>query len=293
MNMSEPRLRTLLRQAEKTKNAGKRAAAAQLYREIVAEEPDLVEAWLGLGELTTDAAEKERAYQQALALDPENVVAQAGLAGEPLPEVADTNEPETAVSPPPPAITQPPAPAVQKKQAPLAEKDDEFILYCYRHPERDTSLRCYSCNKPICIDCANKTPVGYICPECLYNLEEKFFSATKADYLLASIVSFILSLLAGFVVVNFGGGFFWVLIVLFVAGGVGAFVAKLTYRVIGGRRGRYIPHIVATMVIVGVVIPAFPMLIGILLGGLGALFSLLVPGIYAFVASSSAFYWMR
>ncbi|MBK6711726.1 MAG: hypothetical protein IPG51_15545 [Chloroflexi bacterium] len=292
MNMSEPRLRTLLRQAEKTKNAGKRAAAAQLYREIVAEEPDLVEAWLGLGELSTDAAEKERAYRQALALDPENVVAQAGLAGEPLPEVAETSEPETAVSPPPPAMTQQ-APAVQKKPAPLAEKEDDFILYCYRHPERDTSLRCYSCNKPICIDCANKTPVGYICPECLYNLEEKFFSATKIDYLLASVVSFILSLLAGFVVVNFGGGFFWVLIVLFVAGGVGAFVAKLTYRVIGGRRGRYIPHIVATMVIVGVVIPAFPMLIGILLGGLGALFSLLVPGIYAFVASSSAFYWMR
>lgn len=292
MNMSEPRLRTLLRQAEKTKNAGKRAAAAQLYREIVAEEPDLVEAWLGLGELSTDAAEKERAYRQALALDPENVVAQAGLAGEPLPEAADTDEPETAVSPPPPVITQQ-APAAQQKPALPAEKDDEFILYCYRHPERDTSLRCYSCNKPICIDCANKTPVGYICPECLYNLEEKFFTATKIDYLLASVVSFILSLLAGFVVVNFGGGFFWVLIVLFVAGGVGAFVAKLTYRVIGGRRGRYIPHIVATMVILGVVIPAFPLLIGILFGGLGALFGLLVPGIYAFVASSSAFYWMR
>ena len=121
MNMSEPRLRTLLRQAEKTKNAGKRAAAAQLYREIVAEEPNLVEAWLGLGELSTDAAEKERAYRQALALDPENVVAQAGLACEPLPEVADTSEPETAVSPPPPAMTQQ-APAVQKKTGAVSRK---------------------------------------------------------------------------------------------------------------------------------------------------------------------------
>ncbi|MBK8984830.1 MAG: hypothetical protein IPM39_01900 [Chloroflexi bacterium] len=46
MTMSEPRLRTLLRQAEKARSAGKRAAAAQLYREIVAEEPE-VEAWQG------------------------------------------------------------------------------------------------------------------------------------------------------------------------------------------------------------------------------------------------------
>jgi len=291
--MSEPRLRTLLRQAEKAKKAGKRAAAAQLYREIVAEAPESVEAWLGLGELTSDPAEQQQAYEKALALEPENAVAQAGLAGEPLPEPAPEEEEEeeegteTAVSPSRPLFR------MQGATTAVEHDQDTPILYCYRHPERETSLRCYNCNRPICIECANKTPVGYICPECRHSLEEKFFTASKVDYLLAGIVSFILSLLAGFIVVRFGGGFLWILIVLFVAGGVGGFVAKLTHRVIGGRRGRYIPHLVATMVILGVVIPALPLLIGILLGGVGALFGLLVPGIYAFVASSSAFYWMR
>jgi len=291
MSMSEPRLRTLLRQAEKAKEAGKRAAAAQLYREILEEAPEVSEAWLGLGEVTPDGAERQRAYEQVLALEPDNALAQAALAGKPLPESVPTaeeeRERETAV-----AAAKPLAQLYVEASSPT-QVDEDVLLYCYRHPDRETSLRCYNCNRPICINCANKTPVGYICPECLHNLEEKFYTASTVDYVLAMVVSFILSLLAGFVVVNFGGGFFWILIVLFVAGAVGGFVAKVTHRVIGGRRGRYIPHLVAAMVILGVIIPAAPLLIGILLGGVGALFGLLVPGIYAFVASSSAFYWMR
>ncbi len=290
MSMSEPRLRSLLRQAERTQNAGKRAAAAQLYRDIVAEAPEVVEAWLNLAELSEELAEKTQAYEQVLALAPGNAEARAFLAGEPLPAkepvvVADV-EVETAVSPLPSLFSR-------DKMAETAVDDEAFLLTCYRHPDRETSLRCYNCDKPICIDCANKTPVGYICPDCRHSLQEKFFSATPIDYVVATVISFILSLAAGFIVVNFGGGFFWVLIVLFVAGGVGSFVAKLTNRALGKRRGRYIPHVVAAMVVLGVVIPALPLLLGVLFGGLGGLFGLLVPGIYAFVASSSAFYWMR
>jgi hypothetical protein len=110
---------------------------------------------------------------------------------------------------------------------------------------------------------------------------------------LAGIVSFVLSLIAGAIVVRLGSGFFMILIIFFVGGAVGGFIGKLTHRVIGGRRGRYIPPLVAAMVILGVVIPAMPYLLFVLTGGIGALFSLLVPGIYAFIASSSAFYWMR
>jgi hypothetical protein len=113
------------------------------------------------------------------------------------------------------------------------------------------------------------------------------------DYVIAGVVSFILSLIAGAIVVRLGSGFFMILIIFFVGGAVGGFIGKLTQRVIGGRRGRYIPHVVASMVILGVVIPAMPYILVVLMGGLGSLFGLLVPGIYAFIASSSAFYWMR
>jgi membrane associated rhomboid family serine protease len=37
---------------------------------------------------------------------------------------------------------------------------------CYRHPKRETGVRCSNCGRPICPDCMTVTPVGMRCPEC-------------------------------------------------------------------------------------------------------------------------------
>jgi membrane associated rhomboid family serine protease len=37
--------------------------------------------------------------------------------------------------------------------------------YCYRHPDRQTGLRCSRCDRPICGECANPAPVGQLCPD--------------------------------------------------------------------------------------------------------------------------------
>ena len=37
---------------------------------------------------------------------------------------------------------------------------------CYRHPKRETGVRCSNCERPICPDCMTSTPVGMRCPEC-------------------------------------------------------------------------------------------------------------------------------
>ena len=37
---------------------------------------------------------------------------------------------------------------------------------CYRHPNRETGVRCSNCDRPICPDCMTTTPVGMRCPEC-------------------------------------------------------------------------------------------------------------------------------
>jgi membrane associated rhomboid family serine protease len=37
---------------------------------------------------------------------------------------------------------------------------------CYRHPSRETGVRCSNCERPICPDCMTSTPVGMRCPEC-------------------------------------------------------------------------------------------------------------------------------
>ncbi|MCA9935791.1 MAG: hypothetical protein KC415_17775, partial [Anaerolineales bacterium] len=60
--ISEPRLRTLLRQAERTAVNGKLAAALTLYQQIVEEAPESANAWLGLAQLEPDPAKKEAAY---------------------------------------------------------------------------------------------------------------------------------------------------------------------------------------------------------------------------------------
>lgn len=37
---------------------------------------------------------------------------------------------------------------------------------CYRHPDRETSVACSRCGRPICPDCMTPSPVGMRCPEC-------------------------------------------------------------------------------------------------------------------------------
>jgi membrane associated rhomboid family serine protease len=38
---------------------------------------------------------------------------------------------------------------------------------CYRHPGRETGIRCTRCDRPICTDCMIDASVGFQCPECV------------------------------------------------------------------------------------------------------------------------------
>jgi hypothetical protein len=87
-------------------------------------------------------------------------------------------------------------------------------LYCYVHPNRETSLRCNNCNRPICAACAIRTPTGYRCRECVKGQQRVFDTSEWYDYVLGFIVAGILSAIAAFLVTLIGGiGFFgWFLI---------------------------------------------------------------------------------
>lgn len=38
---------------------------------------------------------------------------------------------------------------------------------CYRHPDRETGIRCSRCERPICPECMVNASVGFHCPECV------------------------------------------------------------------------------------------------------------------------------
>lgn len=273
---TSPRIRSLLRQARKTESVGKLSAAERLYRDILAEAPDTVEAWLALAELTNDPAERLTAYERVLEIDPYQEKALAAL-NRPVPVKV---QPLEVITPSTPSRKQQPVDAQE------AEEDEEELLFaCYRHADRQTNLRCYNCARPICISCAKRTPVGYLCPICVREMEEPFFSATMLDYALAMIVSMILGALGAFLSSMLS--FF----VIFLAAGGGALIGRIAFRVARRHRGRYLPQLVATSVVIGALVVLLPgILLPLLTGGGVNLFSLLWPGVFLFIAPSAA-YW--
>jgi hypothetical protein len=396
VTISGPRLRSILRRAEKVAESGKYSAAATLYRQLTQEAPDVAVGWLGLAAVTNDTAEKEKALSKALALEPENQHArylQAQLRGEtwpndgqefpivpPAPSIVNkettaleemakekerlpnaaelkakppeerkTTEPEEKTTDSPPEPEPEPEPpveepvaevetAVSELEAEVEETDNDvdavddpsqdqpwFVsrdtsaddalpdhlaelladdnglpldteagpeMVCYRHRKRETSLRCYSCERYICSKCAIKTPVGYRCPVCVREAEDVFYNATLLDYIIAPIISLPLSLLAGFLVLSMGSGFLMLLIIFFLAGIVGGFIGRATKWAVSRRRGRYLAHIVAACVALGVLIPGLPVAVAVLFGN-ATFFALLGPGLYLFIAVSAAFYQMK
>jgi len=321
----ETRLNFLLRQAKRVGWHRKRAAAEKLYRNILVEAPDCVEAHFGLAETTLDVDERAQLCSHVLELEPDNEQAQAALRGEEIeslfiivPELEEEGEDEeqteaeeqgdggraenvrtmsagvdtkldkddkkgekkkkTAVS------------TTSKKKVTESNNDDGEagdIEHCYRHHDTPTSLRCYDCDKLICIKCANKTPVGYICPDCKRDLEDTYYTAKPTDYLIALAVSLPLSIAIGALVVMGSSALgFWALFIMSAVGGfIGNLIGRVVKVAIGKRRGRYIPHLVAGMVGLGVSW-GFLMMFGNILG-------MIVLGLYIFVAGGAAFYWSK
>lgn len=162
-------------------------------------------------------------------------------------------------------------------------------LFCYNHPDRETSLRCSRCERPICPKCAVLTPTGYRCKECLRTQQKIFETAKSYDYLIAFVIAAALAFV-GSLVSSFMGFF-----TLFIAPIAGVIIAEAVRKATGRRRSRRLYQVVVAAVIIGslprMVIVLLPMLVyGVDFSTIYALLPLAYQVLYVFLAASSARY---
>jgi len=98
----------------------------------------------------------------------------------------------------------------------------------------------------MCSKCAVRTPVGYRCKECVRQQQDKFFDAHMLEYVVAAVLSLVLSFLAAAILSRFS--FF---IVLLAGPAIGGVIGRVIFTLTRKRRGRYIPIVVGAGIVLG------------------------------------------
>jgi hypothetical protein len=128
-------------------------------------------------------------------------------------------------------------------EAPVQAED--AALVCYRHPDRETFIRCGRCDRPICLKCAVQGPVGFRCRDCGLMKNDPLTSFAPAQLVLAIGVSLIAGAVAGVVAGQIG---IFSILVSYFAGGL---VVEAVRRVVGYKHGPVMLGIVFGGIIAG------------------------------------------
>ncbi|XSG73502.1 hypothetical protein ACP8Y2_15070 [Herpetosiphon llansteffanensis] len=166
---------TLLSAGREAAQRGDKTAARNALRKALRLAPNDVNVLIALAEVVGTFNERRLLLEQALQLEPENIAAQGALAAL-----------KSGAANPHPAVNVPPIDAT-----PLLAPTSE-TLYCYRHPTVETGLRCIQCTRPICSKCSERTPVGYICPECRKARRSPIYQVEPVDVVKAGVISLVL-----------------------------------------------------------------------------------------------------
>lgn len=167
---------------------------------------------------------------------------------------------------------------------PLDSTDER--TFCAVHPERETSLRCNSCGRYMCVQCAIKTPVGYRCRECVRQQQDVYFTAGPAEYVIGGVTAGVCSIGA-----NFLGEILPPFLMLLLAVAVGGFIPQVVSPLVKRRRGRYMALVVAAGIALGA-LPVVAPRLGWALAG-APLVILLWPLLFNLVVISVAYGWFR
>lgn len=132
-----------------------------------------------------------------------------------------------------------------------ADPAEPQALFCYRHPDRETWVRCGRCDQPICMSCAMQGPVGMRCKSCGKPKRDPLTMMTPQQLGLGALVAVGAGTVGGFIGIQMG--FFFALCLGPFAGG---FISEAVQRVTGYKRGARMKALVLGGILVGVLIAA-------------------------------------
>ena len=126
-----------------------------------------------------------------------------------------------------------------------ADLSEPQPLHCYRHPDRETWVRCGRCDQPICMKCAMEGPVGLRCKTCGKPTRDALASMRVSQIVIAAVLA-----LGGGAIVGYAGSAigYLGLVVAFFGGGI---IAEVIDRAIGIKRGPRIMAIAVPGIVAG------------------------------------------
>lgn len=148
-------------------------------------------------------------------------------------------------------------------------ENEEALTYCAVHPDRETGLRCITCNRYMCVNCAVRTPVGYRCRECVRGQQQVFFKAKQTDDVIAFAVCAAMSGVIVGILASVNLLILWIAIIVGLP--LGAGISEVALRLTKRRRSRN-SHIIATA--------------GVIIGGIAGV---LIPAVIAYNNSSAQY----
>jgi hypothetical protein len=229
--------------------AGETVAARRALREALEIDPAHVPALLALAASVRMLRERRDLYLRAVTAAPHDPAARDGLAA------TDALLAQGLLLDPAVRNDAAAAPEAEPTAAPAVTLRPAVNEYCYRHPGRETGLHCIGCSKPICTQCAERTPVGMICPQCARERLPITYQAGVKHIVLAGLTAFLLGigLSLAALLISAAAGFF----AFFVAFLLGSVAGNLTSRAVlwaaERKRGRTIMITVGAAYVLGAV----------------------------------------
>jgi hypothetical protein len=169
--------------ANKASARGDTIAARNYYRAVLAQQPHDIDAILALAQLIPVVSERQRLIAQAQVLQPNNPAVLAAVAEN---EKLITQGLKIVVIPN--NDTQ-----ISDGIATVPIAPPKPIIMCAVHATMEATLRCTSCDRPMCVRCTIPNEVGQLCPTCRYKRIPERYRSELRHWLLAGGVCTVLA----------------------------------------------------------------------------------------------------